>query len=365
MLPYWLMFLAPALLAASSSSVKAPIADARKAIVWDFVWLSLTLLIGFRHEVGGDWASYERMLDNTAGLDLGEVLLRGDPGYNLFNWISVGLGWDIYGVNLAGGAIFSFGLLTFCRAQPQPWLALAVAMPYLVIVVAMGYSRQGIALGFTMLGFVALCKGSNLKFAIWIALGATFHKTAVLIMPIAALASSKNRYATAAWIALLGAGLYKVLLEKDADNLYRNYVTADMQSEGALVRTLMGAVPAIIFLVWRKRFQLEKAEADLWTWLAVIAATLPVALAVTSASTAIDRMALYMLPLQLVVFARMPDALATPDPREGKRTAVADAPVVTAAILVYYGAVLFVWLNFATYAHFWLPYQFYPWDGSF
>ena len=64
----------------------------------------------------------------------------------MLNWLSIQMDWGILGVNLIGGAIFAFGLVAFCRRQPRPWLALAVAIPYLVIVVAMGYSRQGIAL---------------------------------------------------------------------------------------------------------------------------------------------------------------------------------------------------------------------------
>jgi hypothetical protein len=34
-------------------------------------------------------------------------------------------------------------------------------------------------------------------------------------------------------------------------------------------------------------------------------------------------------------------------------------------ILLYYGVVLFVWLNFATHAQYWLPYRFYPLEGVF
>ncbi|WP_159726016.1 EpsG family protein [Methylosinus sp. Ce-a6] len=359
MLPYWLMFLAPALVAAGMRGTRAAIWETRHPLAWGFVWLSLTVLIGFREQVGGDWGSYEKMLNNTAGLGFLDVLSTNDPGYSLLNWCSLAFDFDVYGVNLVGGAIFAFGLVTFCRAQPQPWLALAVAVPYLVIVVAMGYSRQAIALGFILLGLVALADGSMWKFAIWVALGATFHRTAVLVLPIAALASSKNKYWTAAWISLLGVGMYKALLEKDADNLYQNYVAAEMQSEGALIRALMGAVPAIIFLLWRKRFHFRESEAALWRWLASISAALPFVLLVTSASTVVDRMALYVLPLQLVVFSRLPDSFVTPE-TEGDISSAGASSGIRVAILAYYGAVLFIWLNFANHAYYWLPYRFYP-----
>ena len=94
---------------------------------------------------------------------------------------------------MAGG-IFAIGLVFFCRNLPRPWLALAVAVPYLVIVVAMGYTRQGVALGLAMLGLVALGKKGTGWFVFWVMLAATFHKTAVLLLPLAALAAAHNRF---------------------------------------------------------------------------------------------------------------------------------------------------------------------------
>jgi hypothetical protein len=68
------------------------------------------------------------------------------------------------------------------------------------------------------------------------------------------------------------------------------------------------------------------------------------------ASTAVDRVALYFIPIQLFVFSRLP-RLA---PSSTGRTAL------VLAIVAYYGAVELVWLKFATHAQYWLPYQFMP-----
>ena len=59
------------------------------------MWLSITLLIGFRYAVGGDWGSYIQILDDIRGDEFGDVLLRKDPGYKLLNWVSVELGWGM------------------------------------------------------------------------------------------------------------------------------------------------------------------------------------------------------------------------------------------------------------------------------
>ena len=274
-----------------------------------------------------------------------------DPGYPLLNWVSAEMGWGVFGVNLIGGAIFAIGLAIFCRNLPRPWLALAVAVPYLLIVVAMGYSRQGIALGLAMLGLVALGRQSVLWYVFWVVLGATFHKSAVLLLPIAALAASRNRYLTAVWVGVVVLGAYSVLLEQEVESLYQNYVAANYQSQGAFIRLAMNALPAAILLIWRRRFPFTKAQGQIWLWFAIISLALFLLLLVSPSSTAVDRVALYMLPLQLVVFSYLPDVLGRS--RQNRKE-------LQVAVLAYYAAVQFVWLNYATHAHAWLPYRFYP-----
>ena len=118
-----------------------------------------------------------------------------------------------------------------------------------------------------------------------------------------------------------------------------------------MIRLLMNAVPAAILLLWRRRFEFTKAEAVLWRWFAIISLALLGLFLVSPSSTAVDRVALYMLPLQLVVFAHLPDVF-------GNRGRLNE--VLVAAVLFYYAAVQFVWLNYASHAISWLPYRFYP-----
>ena len=79
----------------------------------------------------------------------------GDPGFAVLMWLTMLSGFNIWFLHLIGGAIFSYGLSTFCLREPHPWLTLTVAVPYLIIVVAMGYDRQAVAIGFVMLAMVA------------------------------------------------------------------------------------------------------------------------------------------------------------------------------------------------------------------
>jgi hypothetical protein len=362
------MFAVPATVALfdQRSTTAGPVRkEAGDIISWFLVWLLLTLLIGFRYQVGGDWGSYLRHFLEAKGMSFGDISSKSEFGYWSLNWIAAEFDWGIVGVNVIGGGIFALGLLKFCLRLPRPWLALTASVPYLVIVVAMGYTRQGIALGLAMIGLVGLLDGKTIKFVLLIALATTVHKSALLLLPISALANSRNRYWTATWVGLTGMVLYYLLLAKDVDRLYTNYVVAQYQSQGAFVRLAMNAIPAAILLSRRSRFPIPESEARLWRVLALLAIGMFAFFFVSQASTALDRMALYLLPLQLAIFSYLPDAVAArPErsettPRKGCSAGRGIAQTTTAMTIMYFALVEFVWLNFAANAFYWIPYRIY------
>lgn len=347
MWPYWLMFLVPAWAILAPGRLK----PSQARVMWMVVGVLFALMMGLRHEVGGDWQQYLPLFRDTASRDFMEVMGRGDPGYYGMNWLIARGGGSIYHVNLFCAVCLMWGTVVFCRAQPNPWLALLAAVPYMLIVVGMGYTRQAVALGFALLGLTALGDGRTRSFVIWIAIGATFHKSAVLLLPIAALASSRNRFMTAGLVGLTTLLLYYLLLADASEDLWENYVEAEYQSQGGLIRVLMNVVPALLLIMFRKRLVPDLQERKLWLWMAVFAvACLPL---VGMASTAVDRVALYLIPIQLFVFSRVPRLTSEVRVR---------TPLVL-GVVGYYTAVLFVWLNFAAHSFAWVPYQFMsPWQ---
>ena len=144
--------------------------------------------------------------------------------------------------------------------------------------------------------------------------------------------------------------MYYFYLEGTADSLIRNYLEAQYTSEGGAIRIAMNAVPAILFMAYRKRFRLDRTEQLLWTWISLFALACVPILVVSPSSTAVDRVALYFIPLQIYVFSRLPNAIW-----RGKHRLQ-----VQGLVVLYYGLVLFVWLNFATHSEYWIPYRFYP-----
>lgn len=341
---FWLLFLLPLL----GVMVPRRLPARQATAVWVLVAALMALIIGLRDQVGGDWATYLTHFQDIARLRWDEVLVYGDPGYYLLNWLVARLGGDVYALNLVCAAVLMAGTARFCREQPKPWLALLVAVSYLLVVVGMGYTRQSVALGLAMFGLVALGHGRVRAFVLWVLLAALFHKTAVLLIPIAALAVRRQRVWTTLWVALAALLAYWALLDETAEFLWANYVDTEMESQGGAIRVAMNVVPALLLLLFRRRLLEDPQERSLWTWMALIAlACVPL---VFMASTATDRLALYLIPLQMLVFSRL-HRLA---PAATGRT------IIVLAIMAYYAVVLWVWLHYATHAQYWVPYRFMP-----
>lgn len=355
MLTYWVVFIVFAWMAMTHARPWAAGIQTIPGLKWQLTFISLVLLIGFRHEVGADWHAYISSIENASQESfLGYFGFIGfiDPTYTTLNWLAANMGGGVYFVNSVCAIFFAWGLIVFCREQPRPWLALLVSLPYLVTVVAMGYTRQGVAIGVSMLGLAALGRGQIWRFVLWIAFAATFHKSAIILIPFAALLGSKNRWVTVMIVAAITVLLFLLLLQESLDVLLYTYIETEYASSGAAIRVTMNALPAMVFLGWRKYFGLKPEQLKFWTYMAYVALGFIVFLAISPSSAAVDRVALYWIPLQLFVFSRLPDVMGIP----GRRNFF-----WVCSLVAYSGMVLFVWLIFSDHAFVWLPYQFYPW----
>ena len=345
MFPYWVLFTYVAGGALLSETRRHSDQRVSPFLVGGIVLIAL--LIGLRFEVGADWETYKLLFSYAGYSDLARSLAIGDPAYQLLNWVVRQIGGEFWLVNFLCAIIFSWGLLRFTQAQPIPWLALLVAVPYLVIVVAMGYTRQAVAIGVLLAGLAAVQRGaSTLRFAIYIGVAALFHKTAVVALPLVVFSSERNRLVN--MLAGLAAiyMFYNSFLADSVDKFVSSYIKAEYSSQGAAIRVAMNLVPATVFFFFRRRLGFSDRERRIWFYHSVAAFGLLILLLTLPSSTAVDRLALYVMPLQIAVLSRAPIILGA---RAG-----------TILVLLYSLAVQFVWLNFATHAKYWVPYQFIP-----
>jgi hypothetical protein len=349
LLVYWLMFLYFAV-GAMREQPRAP-ATARADVLFRLGIVLMAVVIGLRYKVGADWVAYELMFSDAQHQSLGALPVQADPGYVAVNIFVQWLKGELWMVDLICAAIFCWGLMRFAEAQERPWLAALVGVPYLVIVVAEGYTRQGVAIGVIMAGLASYSRtASVLRFAAYVAVAAMFHKSAVVALPLVAVANERGRFVTLLIAVALSYLLYTQFLAQSVGRFVTNYIDSRYAAEGAGIRVAMCLVPASLFLLRQRSLGFSNLERMIWRNFSLAAFGFFVLLIGLRASVAVDRMALYVIPLQLAVLSRPRSMFTT----EGLGTFL---------VIAYSAAVQFTWLNFAHHARFWVPYQFWPFGG--
>ncbi len=352
MLVYWFMFAVPAFSTLALGARRT--LTRRPASGWlIFTIVMFVLLIGLRYRVGTDWFNYQRTIFNLTHTSFGGALLYKDPAFGVLAWISIRIGLGIYLPNFICGLILMVGLTKFVRRQSDMWLAITAAVPYLLIVVGMGYVRQSASIGLLLIALGAFEDRRYYRFLFLLGVASLFHASSLTILPLAGIALVRNRKTLLVPLLLIAALFYGVLLQERVDALYTAYVArADaVDSSGTLIRLVMNAVPAVLFLLYRRSFRLDDLNRFLWSLFSYGALFLFVLLFIIPSSTAVDRVGLYFIPLQLYVFGNISTVLS--DKQSGVR-------LIGFLAILYYAAVQFVWLTFAANAEAWLPYRVIP-----
>ena len=109
---------------------------------------------------------------------------------------------------------------------------------------------------------------------------------------------------------------------------------------------------ATIFLSFRNSFALNGTEKDFWTAVSILALVLLFLYFLSPSSTAVDRIGLYLIPLQLFVMSRLPDVFGV----YGARNAT-----INYLIIMYSLLVLVTWIFFSANAGNWIPYKSFIW----
>lgn len=334
-------------LLAGQEATKPAVCKNKPSVLFVLFIVCLTVFIGLRDKVGADWVAYLGYIARMDNQDLSEVLQQQDYLYELANWAGANLFGGIYFVNFVAAMIFCYALMRFCTAQARPWLALVVALPYLVIVVAMGYTRQSVSIAFEMLAILALFKGHFKRCLLWIFLGAMFHRSAIVLvfLPFFFL---KNVKTTTAFFFCVVASAATLMAHDWIGSFIDAYIHTEYASEGAGPRILLLLVPALLLLLFKDKFETGGEFISFWIWVAWVTLMLSLMMIITTSSTAVDRLALYLMPLQLFVWARFPDAFA--------RSAFGRF-FLSGAIITLSGVIMLTWFLASDYSTYWVPYQ--------
>ncbi len=313
-----------------------------------FIFL-LILFIGFRYKVGGDWPSYSiyyYQAQFANGLDFNT---GNEVSYVLINYISSLLSGGILLVNIICTIIFIYFFYNFIITLPRPWLGLVIAIPYFIIVISMGFVRQGLAIAIFMYAITFIKKRKLKTYIFFTLLASTFHLSVIIFIPLILLQFLyKNILSTfliLIFITIIFYINYDSILAKA-----ENYFISEMTSDGSLIRSLMNLIPALIFILFMKRFRIEKNEKLFWFQLSIIAIIFSLLLIFYPNFTIIDRFGYYLISLQIFVFTFLPGVFG----KYNKKN-----KIWVILIIFYYFLVLLIWLNFASHSYAWIPYKSY------
>lgn len=318
---------------------------------WIGTGLALIIIIGTRQYVGADWDNYELQFYANATQSLLESWQATEPAYATISWLVYRLGLDIFGLNTVCAAILVAGVMKFASRQHDPWLALIVSTAYTLLVVGMGYSRQSAALGLEFFAIIALSDKKFVRFYVFAIAAVLFHKSAIVLLPLAFLANTGRPILTTIILFLtLAAASWLAAYSADFDTLRSTYVDQRLSSDGTLVRLLVASVSAVGFIAIAGKVPMLPLDRRIMLAFSMITLILLLASLVSTwwtSSTVVDRSALYLFPLQMAFWGNMSRALGV------RQLAVVPRTVCIAA----YGLLMIVWLTNSSHAFYWIPYR--------
>ncbi len=339
MIVYWILIAIPALL--SFSAMRQ-----RKQLNWSclLVGILYLLFIGLRYNVGSDRVNYANMFATIASLPFMQAITFTEPGYATVNWLVAAAGGEIYWVNFIVALLFISGLVRFAKLMPQPWVALLSVTPYLVIVIGMSAVRQSAAIGLVFHLMAGWRKGLLQKILLSMAAMA-FHYSAVMALVFVQQSIRMRAWVRGGLLLLAAAVIFPILNATDAYAKYQNaYLEKNIVSSGALMHVLLNAIPATIYWLARSKWHGRFGQNDLLPMLSIL--SIASVFGVYVSSTGIDRLALYLSPIQMMVYGGLPFLF-------GRRYRLLTALMIVSYHLIVMGW----WLNYANTATSFIPYN--------
>ena len=270
--------------------------------LYPIVLFALFLFSAFRYKVGCDWGGYWNQYQLAGLMSFDDVV----QGRETLWWIIIrsmyGTGLTYPWINVMSSAIAFGGIHVLARRQPDPLGFLVLLFPVLVINMPMSAIRQGAAIGGICVAVARLLDRKALAFAFWVLLATSFHSSAlifVLLTPLIARRVTMLRILIAVILAI--PGLILLNTGNSGQTATSRYIGADRDAFGA-VFTLSG-IFYFIFLrrAWRRDFRSDYAVVTIGAFGMIgIIVGLPVS------SIIGDRFGYYFIPVQSMIFARVP-----------------------------------------------------------
>ena len=308
--------------------------------------IGLFFFVGFRYQVGCDWLGYLNIFELTRRSETPTHVTEG--AFWIVNRLLLDFDLEYPYINVIASGAFFIGLHELSRRQPDRLAILILAFPILIINLAMSGIRQAIALGFLCFAYNAFVDMHLARYVLFVAMASGFHTSAASFLMLAPAVRGEYSHRRVALSALLAApGLYYMLTSQAFELYAHRYVGTSTEAFGAPFRTALVALSGIVFFWF-----LDRKWKAMYAWdykLVKLSAYLMVAVFPLSflSSVAGDRFGYYLVPIQLIILARLPFLVQGPH-----STIVAFAPYAVG------GLTLLTWISLSSlFALCYLPYQ--------
>jgi hypothetical protein len=281
------------------------IPDRRSLATLLTISLFLVWFMGTRYIVGCDFKAYFlRYTDTLPGLYVSEIFVEQEPGYALMTAILKTLGAHYMWVNICASALMVLGYFYFARAHRSPIMILALLFPVIIVQLGMSGIRQGVAVSALMVASVFFMRGRGWMTALFIILGAQFHSSLIMFLPMAFLAGRKVNIGQIVIGVLLLTPVAVYLLSDRLAVYADRYIEQNygaITSSGAIIRYGMIMIPQVFFLAYHRRLRDQFPEVYGLLKLFVIICFSLMPLAVFS-SIALHRINFYVMPFSILSF---------------------------------------------------------------
>jgi EpsG-like putative glucosyltransferase len=276
-----------------------------REVLYYICLLGLFIFSAFRYHVGCDWPGYLNIFKLSENKQI--TWQTREAGFWIANQLLHYYELDYPYINVIAATFFFIGLHALAKRQPDPYGFLTLSFPILILNIPMSAIRQGIAVGFFCIACNAFVNRRIIGFVFPVLTGALFHSSALFLLvltPFVRGEYSIRRVALGGALAL--PGIYYFLTSNTVDSYSKLYVGTRIEAFGAAFRTGLLALTGIAFLFfldgkWKKQSPLDYKLVKLCSYLMIFAFMLSI-----YSSVGGDRIAYYLVPIQLVILARLP-----------------------------------------------------------
>ena len=313
--------------------------------------LFLALMAGSRYQVGCDYVGYLlRFQSVAADTSWVTVLAHEEPGFNglVLALKKAGLTYDF--LILIASCFYAFCLARFAILARSPLAFLALAFPVLLVQLGMSGLRQAVALGFLMLALMSFVRHQRLATAVWVLLGAQFHSSLFIFLPIVLLVGrrvSTQRILFA--LALLGPVVVFFLQSRFGlySDRYIEQIYGENSASGAWFRYALVLLPFALLAIWYKRVETRYPHLIELMRLFMLVTFVIAPIGILS-TVILHRLVFYVMPVSIITLLAVAETVAV----------IWRERLIRLIPYVIYGSYIVVWFSFSRRASScYVPYQ--------